>query len=62
MNSLFAISWFLLLLLSMVLIFNFVGMRAMCDFFPEGRRWWQFPAQLASLAFFAAVVLNHPFG
>jgi hypothetical protein len=29
--------------------------------FPEGQRAWHFPAQLATLAFFAAMVLCNPF-
>jgi drug/metabolite transporter superfamily protein YnfA len=53
--------WFLVLLFSMHLVFEVVGLRRMVQFFPEGRRWWMLPAQLVSLAIFAAVVLNHPF-
>lgn len=62
MNALYVIIWFIVLLASILAVFEFVGMRTMVNFFPEGRRWWQFPAQIASLAVFAAVVLNHPFG
>lgn len=55
------IGWFLWLLLSIYIVFQFIGMHLMVSYFPEGRRWWQFPAQLASLAFFATAVLYHPF-
>ncbi len=61
MNALLVIGWFIALLLSLGAVFQFVGLRTMLEFFPEGRRWWVFPAQLASLAFFAAVVHFEPF-
>lgn len=61
MTALITIAWLVCLLVALGLVFQFVGLRAMMTFFPEGRRWWIFPAQLASLAFFAAVVLCHPF-
>lgn len=61
MSALLHIGWAVWLLLSIALVFKMVGMRLMVNFFPEGQRWWQFPAQLASLGFFAAAVLNHPF-
>lgn len=61
MSGLYAIGWFLLLAVSILSVFELVGMRSMVSFFPEGRRWWQLPAQLASLAIFAAIVINHPF-
>lgn len=61
MNAIKAIGWFLALLLTIGLVFELVGFRSMVRMFPEGWRWWQLPAQLASLAAFAAVVLLHPF-
>lgn len=62
MNAVIAIGWAVALAVSVMAIFALVGMHGMVSFFPEGRRWWQLPAQLLSLALFAAVVLNHPFG
>lgn len=62
MVALKIIGWFVLLLLSIAAVFNLVGMRLMVGYFPEGRRWWMLPAQLLSLAVFAAIVLFHPFG
>lgn len=61
MSNLYAIVWFLLLAFSILSVFELVGMRSMVNFFPEGRRWWQLPAQLVSLAIFAAIIINHPF-
>jgi drug/metabolite transporter superfamily protein YnfA len=61
MSSLYAIGWFLLLAVSILSVFELVGMRTMVNFFPEGRRWWQLPAQLVSLAIFAVIVISHPF-
>lgn len=61
MTELMAILWFIMLLLSVAAVFNFIGSALMVQFFPEGRRWWQLPAQLLSLAFFGAMVLLNPF-
>ena len=61
MSALIAIGWFLWLCLSVVLVFHFVGMSSIVNMFPEGRRRWHLPAQLFTLAFFAAAVLCHPF-
>jgi hypothetical protein len=61
MSAAYAIGWFIAILISIAAIFHLVGMRTMVAFFPEGWRAWQLPAQLASLAVFAAIVLNHPF-
>lgn len=62
MNALFAIAWFVGLSVSVLLVFEFVGNAGITRMFPEGRRWWHLPVQLASLTLFAAVVLFHPFG
>jgi hypothetical protein len=61
MQALLTIVWFLSLLISVDLIFVFVGFSGMTQMFPEGKRWWHFPVQLLTLAIFAAVVLFHPF-
>lgn len=61
MQELYVIIWVAILCLSVVLNFHFVGMRLMCAFFPEGKRWWMLPVQVVTLVFFAAVVLCHPF-
>ncbi len=61
MNAIYAIIWFVGLTASISLIFHFVGMRLMVTLFQEGWRWWQLPMQLASIALFGAIVLNHPF-
>ena len=60
MQAIKIICWTIWLLLSMVVVFQYVGFSSMCSFFPEGKRWWHFPAQLFSLAFFAAAVLCNP--
>jgi len=62
MSSLFAIAWFLMLCMSIFAVFHVIGFSGLTRMFPEGKRWWHLPVQLASLAVFAAVVLNHPFG
>lgn len=61
MSAAYGIAWFVGLLFSMKLIFVFIGNIGMCSMFPEGFRWWSYPAALGSLAVFAAVALNHPF-
>jgi len=61
MSALLAIAWFLMLLLAICLIFMLVGLHRMVHMLPEGKRWWLFPSQLASLAFFAALVHFNPF-
>lgn len=60
MNSLYAILWLIMLAVSMACVFQYVGANSMCNFFPEGCRWWLLPAQLAALAFFAAVSIMNP--
>lgn len=62
MSALITIGWFLLLSVSTLAVFELVGLWRLVCMFPEGKRWWMLPVQFASLAFFAAVVLNHPFG
>jgi hypothetical protein len=61
MSALLAIGWFISLYVSVAVVFHTIGWSGLVRMFPEGWRWWQFPVQLLSLAFFAAVVLNHPF-
>lgn len=61
MEALKVIGWLLMLCASMYAVFLFVGISALCNMFPEGKRGWHLPVQLVSLAVFAAVVLNHPF-
>ena len=61
MEATLTIIWFIALLISIASIFEFVGMSALTDFFPEGRRWWQLPVQFLTLAIFAVLVLVHPF-
>lgn len=56
MSSLYAIGWFITLV-----IFHFVGFSGLTSMFPEGERGWHFPAQIASLVFFAIVILANPF-
>lgn len=60
MEAMKTIGWLLWLLLSVLMVFEFVGYRVMLAYFPEGKRWWHFPAQVAALAFFAAAVLCNP--
>lgn len=62
MNAMYAIGWFIAAVISTVIVFQVIGFSGIVRVFPEGKRWWHLPAQLGSLAFFAAVVLLHPFG
>jgi len=62
MTALLTILWFIGLVISVTAIFQPVGLHRLVSMFPEGRRWWIFPAQLASLAAFAALSIFHPFG
>lgn len=61
MDAMITIGWLFWLLVSVALVFGFVGTEGLTDFFPEGRRWWMPYAQYASLTFFAAAVLMNPF-
>lgn len=61
MQALMAIGWFVGLIISIGIIRIFSENAGMCRMFPEGFRWWTVPAELASYALFAAVVLFHPF-
>lgn len=61
MNAFLTIMWFLGTCLSITMVFEFVGYRGLTKFFPESRRLWHLPAQLASLGFFALMVLINPF-
>ncbi|NTF18210.1 hypothetical protein G6L37_07305 [Agrobacterium rubi] len=62
MTSMYAIGWFIGMIASVWLIFHMVGFSGVTRLFPEGRRWWHLPTQLASLAPFAVLILFHPFG
>lgn len=62
MSTLYPIGWFIALIVSIGLVYEVVGYSGLTRMFPEGKRWWHLPLQLAALAFFAAVVLAHPFG
>lgn len=55
-----AFGWLAWLLVAIILVFQFVGFWSMCNFFPEGKRAWHFPVQIATLAHFAVVVLLNP--
>lgn len=61
MTPIKTIVWFIFFIISLVLVFETIGLRGLVRMFPEGWRWWQFPAQLVTLAVFAAVVINNPF-
>ena len=61
MEALIPIGWIVWLLVSIWLIFCFVGFRGLVNMFPEGYCWWHLPSQLGTLAHFAAVILLHPF-
>lgn len=60
MEALKVIGWFIWLLLSILLVFEFVGINGICNMFPEGRRAWHRPAQFAALALFAAAAICNP--
>jgi hypothetical protein len=61
MSALLTILWFLGTCVSVWCVFHFIGFTGLTNMFPEGRRDWHLPAQLATLAVFATFVLNHPF-
>jgi hypothetical protein len=60
MEALKIIGWFLWLIVSIMAVFELIGFSGLTRMFPEGQRGWHFPAQLASLAFFAGAVLCNP--
>ena len=61
MTAALNILWFVGFVLSMVLVFEFIGFRGLTNMFPEGRRAWHFPVQILTLVFFASMVLYNPF-
>ena len=61
MTAFLNILWFIGFVLSILLVFEFVGFRGLVNMFPEGRRAWHLPLQLLTLVFFAAMVLYNPF-
>lgn len=61
MEALLAILWFVGIVIAVMMVYEFVGAEKMVRMFPEGRRWWLFPAQMASIAFLASLAINHPF-
>lgn len=60
MEALKVLGWAAWLLLSIALVFEFVSYSGLTRMFPEGRRAWHLPAQLGSLAFFAAAAICNP--
>lgn len=62
MTALFTIGWFVALLVSIAIVFEFVGWSGLIRMFPEGRRWWVQPLQWLSLILFALVVIFNPWG
>ena len=62
MDALKVLGWAVWLLLSLAMVFEFIGYRGLTMMFPEGSRRWHFPAQLGSLGLFAAAVLCNPWG
>ena len=61
MIALKAIGWFILMLFSIVFMFQFIGYAGLTSMFPEGKRWYHLPLQLGSIAFYTIVVMHHPF-
>ena len=61
MTAVLNIAWFVGFALSIHLVFMFVGFNGLTNMFPEGKRVWHLPAQLATLIFFAGMVLCNPF-
>lgn len=61
MNELISIGWFIWILVSVYLIFVFVGYVRLVQMFPEGMNWWDYPVQLLCILHFAIAVLMHPF-
>ena len=60
MDALIHAGWVIWLWLSIGLVFDLVGLRGLVQMFPEGKKWWLLPVQIASLAFFALAVLFNP--
>lgn len=60
MTAFLGILWFIGIIFSILLIFEFIGYNDLTRMFPEGHRPWHFWAQIGSLAFFATLVHFHP--
>ncbi len=61
MEAVKVLAWAFWMLVSVWAVFALIGSAGLVAMFPEGRRWWQLPAQWASLGMFSAAVLCHPF-
>ena len=55
------VAWIVALVVAIEIVMIALAYGGLLLMFPKQRRWWQLPAELAALALFAAVVLNHPF-
>jgi len=61
MEALMVLGWAVWIVVSIALVYDFVGYSGLVSMFPEGRRWWHLPAQFLALGLFAAAVICHPF-
>lgn len=60
MSAMLVIGWFIWMVISIGLIFHYIGFSGLTRMFPEGERGWHFPVQMLTLANFAAAVLANP--
>ena len=61
MQTLRIIGWTLALLLSLRLIFIFVGVQGLIQMFPEGKKWWILPVQWLCIILFTVLIIINPF-
>jgi hypothetical protein len=60
MEALTAIGWAIWLIVAITALYETLGLQGICNMFPEGKRWWHFPAQCVAIGHFAAVAILNP--
>lgn len=59
--AILGVLWFICFCVSTFLVLEFVGNLHLVSMFPEGKRWWMWPARIVALIIFANVIHYHPF-
>lgn len=62
MEAFRGIIWFLLMVVTIAVIFEVFRLRNHTEFFPKTKRRWHLVACFLALGFFALLILSHPFG
>ena len=61
MNISLIVLWAIGLLVSLFFTYQTFGWTLMCNYFPEGKRWWMPWAKFVSIASYTALIVFRPF-